>query len=100
LASEAAEIREAIEETRAQLGETVQALAEKADVKAQVTKKVEETKQSARVRAHEVAHGAASVPAKATSNKKIAVPVLVGLLGLALVLLRRHNSRTEGPGTA
>lgn len=76
------------------MGQTVQALAEKTDVKAQVHKKVEETKDNARARAHEVAHGAASVPAKATSNNKVAVPVLVCLVGLVLVLLRRRNSRS------
>ena len=39
------EIRSDIEETREQLGETVEALAEKADVKGQAKAKVDETKQ-------------------------------------------------------
>jgi hypothetical protein len=95
LASEAAEIREAIEETRVQLGETVQALAEKADVKAQVAKKVEETKENTRARAQGIAHAAAAVPAKAATNKSVAVPVLIAAIGLVLVLLRRHNSRAD-----
>ena len=39
------DIRSDIEETREQLGETVEALAEKADVKGQAKAKVDETKQ-------------------------------------------------------
>jgi ElaB/YqjD/DUF883 family membrane-anchored ribosome-binding protein len=39
------EIRSEIEQTREQLGETVEALAEKADVKGQAKAKVEETRQ-------------------------------------------------------
>ena len=40
------QIREHIEETRQELGETVEALAAKTDVKAQAKRKVEETKSS------------------------------------------------------
>jgi DNA-binding XRE family transcriptional regulator len=48
VASETTEIRQAIAETRAQLGETVQALAQKADVKAQVAKRVEKRVEEAK----------------------------------------------------
>ena len=41
------EIREEIEETRAEMGDTVEALASKADVKGQAQQKVEELKQTA-----------------------------------------------------
>jgi ElaB/YqjD/DUF883 family membrane-anchored ribosome-binding protein len=41
------QIREEIEETRRELGDTVEALAAKADVKARVREKVEATKESA-----------------------------------------------------
>jgi hypothetical protein len=42
------QIREEIEETRRELGDTVEALAAKADVKAQVHRRVQSTKASAR----------------------------------------------------
>ena len=41
------EIREDIEETRTEMGETVEALAEKADVKAQAQQRIDELKQTA-----------------------------------------------------
>ena len=44
-AREPDEIRSEIEQTREQLGETVEALAEKADVKGQAQAKVDETKE-------------------------------------------------------
>ena len=43
------EIRQEIERTREELGETVEALAAKTDIKAQAKAKVDETKQRARV---------------------------------------------------
>jgi hypothetical protein len=42
------QIREEIEETRRELGDTVEALAAKADVKAEVGRRIESTKASAR----------------------------------------------------
>lgn len=42
------QLREDIEATRQELGDTVEALAAKADVKAQVQRRVESTKESAR----------------------------------------------------
>jgi conjugal transfer/entry exclusion protein len=41
------EIQREIEQTRAQLGDTVEALAQKADVKAQATQKLDQTKAQA-----------------------------------------------------
>jgi hypothetical protein len=41
------EIREEIEETRAEMGDTVEALASKADVKGQAQQKIDEVKQTA-----------------------------------------------------
>ncbi|GID92787.1 DUF3618 domain-containing protein [Amorphoplanes digitatis] len=46
-------LREEIRQTRADLGETVQALAAKADVKARAREQVAQTKQRARVRVHD-----------------------------------------------
>ena len=47
------EIRAQIEETRHELGETVEALAAKADVKAQVKEKVETTKETVQQQARQ-----------------------------------------------
>lgn len=89
MASEAAEIREAIEQTRVQLGETVQALAEKADVKAQVHKKLDEAREQAR-------QAVRSVPDRAAAGKRPGWPALaaVALMG-ALALLRRRHRRAR-----
>jgi ElaB/YqjD/DUF883 family membrane-anchored ribosome-binding protein len=48
------QLREEIEETREQLGDTIEALAAKTDVKAQVHRRLEETKASARQRKQEL----------------------------------------------
>ncbi|MDQ4010144.1 MAG: DUF3618 domain-containing protein [Actinomycetota bacterium] len=48
------EIRQNIERTREQLGDTVEALAHKADVPARVKDKVHDTKETAQVKAEEV----------------------------------------------
>ena len=48
------EIREDIEETRAELGDTVEALAEKSDVKAQAKERVEGVKQTVKEKRDEV----------------------------------------------
>jgi len=45
-------LRREIKQTRAELGETVQALAAKADVKARAKEQVEQTKQRARAQVH------------------------------------------------
>jgi ElaB/YqjD/DUF883 family membrane-anchored ribosome-binding protein len=49
-----AQIRAEIDETRAELGDTVEALAEKTDVKAQAKAKVEEVKTQAKAKVEEV----------------------------------------------
>jgi ElaB/YqjD/DUF883 family membrane-anchored ribosome-binding protein len=59
------EIRGEIEATRAELGETVEALAEKTDVKAQAERKIEETKAEARHRVEETKHKAEELLGKA-----------------------------------
>jgi hypothetical protein len=48
------ELRQDIERTRAQLGDTVEALAHKADVPARVKDKVHDTKETVQVKAEEV----------------------------------------------
>ena len=60
-AVEAEELREEIEETRADLGDTVEHLSEKADVKAQAQAKVDETKQQAQAKVDQVKENPAPV---------------------------------------
>jgi ElaB/YqjD/DUF883 family membrane-anchored ribosome-binding protein len=62
-----AEIRAEIEQTRAALGDTVEALAEKTDVKAQAKAKVEDVKSQAQAKGDE-----AKAKAKELSDKAIA----------------------------
>jgi ElaB/YqjD/DUF883 family membrane-anchored ribosome-binding protein len=99
------QIRAEIEETREQLGETVELLAEKADVKGQAKAKVDETKERLRHTAEEAkakvssaspdqAKGAAANVQHAAKEKPL--PFAVGgafaaglLLGLLLARRRR-----------
>lgn len=96
MASKAVEIREAIEETRTQLGQTVQGHAQKADVKSQLARKVEEARGKTLAQVHGVAHTATTVPARVVSHKRTAVPLAGAAMSLLLVLLRRHNSNGTG----
>ena len=60
-----AALREDIKQTRAELGETVQALAAKADVKARAKEQVELTKQKARAQVHDATDKVREVAAAA-----------------------------------
>lgn len=98
MGSEAAEIRQAIEQTRAELGETVQALAYKADVKARVNDKVSETKRRGQESAHQVLHkvAEASEPAaKVASEGRLVLPLSAAMAVAGAILLalraRRHG---------
>jgi len=65
-------LREEIKQTRAELGETVQALAAKADVKARAKEQVEVTKAKAKAQMHEATErvrGAAANAAAVASDK-------------------------------
>lgn len=67
-----AALREDIKQTRAELGETVQALAAKADVKARAKEQVEQTKLKAKAQVHdatEKVRGAAAAAVGAASEK-------------------------------
>jgi hypothetical protein len=70
------EIRRDIEETRTELGDTVEALAAKADVKAQAKAKAEEIKHTAQERRDEfVAKAKAATPDSATGAAQQAAGV-------------------------
>jgi hypothetical protein len=76
---EPAEIRRDIESTRGEMGDTVEALAEKADVKAQAQRKAADAQQK-------LARASQSVVQKARENP---IPVAVaGALAAALILRR------------
>ena len=90
------EIQAEIETTREELGETVSALAEKADVKGQAQRKVEETKRQARANlsgasdtAKELAVGA---PQRARENP-VPLAIAAGAVGLAAIVWLRRRRR-------
>lgn len=79
-----------IEQTRAELGETVEALQDKLDVKARAKEKVDETKEAAKEKATEtkerVVQKAESVRHTATEHPKQSVPVAAIALAAALAV--------------
>ena len=100
------EIRSEIETTREQLGETVEALAEKADVKGQAKAKVDETKQRFTRKAEDAkaklgeaspdqAKGAATTAAETAKERPLPFAVAgafaVGLLVGLMVARRRRR---------
>jgi Protein of unknown function (DUF3618) len=80
------QLRREIERTRAELGATVEALSQKADVKAQARARAEEAKVQARQKAE---------LARSRAQQKPQVPLAAGI-GVAIVALwmirRRRNS--------
>jgi hypothetical protein len=98
------EIRQQIDQTRAELGETVEALAAKADVKAQVKEKVATAKEQAQEKAaaaktrisevdrDEARQALASVPERVKSRPLPAVLAAGGLF-LTWMIRRRRRAR-------
>lgn len=98
------EIRQQISQTRAELGETVEALAAKADVKAQVKEKVATAKEQAQEKAaaakarisevdrDEARQALASVPERVKSRPLPAVLAAGGLF-LTWMIRRRRRAR-------
>lgn len=77
-------IQDEIEQTRAELGDTVEALAQKADVKAQAKRKVDETKASVAERigkAREASPDTAVSAVSTASRKAQANPLPLAALG-------------------
>jgi ElaB/YqjD/DUF883 family membrane-anchored ribosome-binding protein len=66
--SDPAAVRRDIEETREQLGDTVEALSEKADVKAQAKAKVEERKRALREKQHQAKQKVSELRARASDS--------------------------------
>jgi ElaB/YqjD/DUF883 family membrane-anchored ribosome-binding protein len=88
-------LRREIEETRDELGATVQALADKADVKGQMAEKVQETKEAMRERVsgatpEPAQRAAAQVAEVAERRPPAAVAAVVALALLLLWLLGRR----------
>jgi MYXO-CTERM domain-containing protein len=83
------DIQADIEQTRAELGETVEALSAKLDVKERAKEKVDETKERAKDKVHEtkerVVERADTLRHTATDDPKRAMPVVAAVAVLALI---------------
>lgn len=86
--SEREVLRERIEDTREQLGATVEALAHKADVKAQVHEQVEERKEQL----HQVQAEATGKLRQTLSSP--AVPGAIAVVGVLMLLIGRRRRRS------
>jgi hypothetical protein len=89
------EIRADIEETRGDLGDTVEALAAKADVKAQAKERVDSVKESATGKAEELKQKVSDVTPEAVASQARSnpLPLAVGGALVAGFLLGRLTSR-------
>lgn len=100
LPDDQAEVRRQIEETREQLGGTVEALAHKADVKSQVKERVDETKSKVSALADEAKEdpvGFAQAKAQDATEQVKQDPkryaAIAAAVGAALLLVRRRRRR-------
>jgi hypothetical protein len=93
-----AALRSEIEETRAELGETVELLAQKADVKARAQEKVDETKARAVVAAGEAKDTLhTSVREKPKQWVAVAAAALAAFAALVVLKRRRRAARRIRP---
>ena len=79
------ELRTDIEQTRAELGETINALTDKMDVKAHVQRRVEHAKDAVEQQAHHVNQ-------KANEHRRLLLAVVatgIAVIGIALYVRRR-----------
>lgn len=96
------EIRADIQRTRAELGDTVQALAAKADVKTRARSAVRQAEVQARRTVNEAAEEVAKLPGKVAEGAQrvpawvggVAAALAVGALALVLIV-RRRTSTTQ-----
>jgi len=79
------EIQAEIKQTRGELGETVEALAEKADVKAQARARFDDVREQAKQRADQVKRDARATPE----------PIIAGIIAVVIgfVILRKLRTR-------
>lgn len=97
MASEADQIRQAIATEREELGQTVKALAYKADVKARAKEKVDETKRRGQESAQQAVDKVAGSARPILKDKRVSIPLLAGVAGAGgLFLARRLKSRHHG----
>ena len=90
------ELRKEIEETRAELGDTVEALSHKADVKARASEKIDERKQAVSAKADELKQKvsqatpedvkSAASGAATSARERPEVPAIAGALLFGLLL--------------
>jgi ElaB/YqjD/DUF883 family membrane-anchored ribosome-binding protein len=90
--TEAQELREEIDETRGDLGDTVEQLAQKADVKAQAQAKVDDVKGQAQAKVDDVKGQAQAKVGQVQENPKPVAGIAAAVAGLLvlLFLLRRR----------
>jgi hypothetical protein len=97
VASEADQIRKAIEKDREELGKTVKALAHKADVKARAKEKVDDTKRKGQESAHQAVDKVAGAASPVLRHKRVSIPLLAGMAGAGgIFLVLRAKSRNHG----
>jgi ElaB/YqjD/DUF883 family membrane-anchored ribosome-binding protein len=90
------EIEAEIEATRSELGETVEALAGKADVKGQAQRKVEETKRKAQANlsgASDTARELAVTAPERAKENPLPFAIAAGAVGLAAIVWLRRRRR-------
>jgi ElaB/YqjD/DUF883 family membrane-anchored ribosome-binding protein len=85
------EIQRDIEETREELADTVAAVAEKADVKTQAKRKVDETKAKAKAKVDEAKHSAEAKREQFASKAQETTPESAGAAGERVATLAREN---------
>jgi Protein of unknown function (DUF3618) len=83
-------LRTKIDETRAELGDTVEALTAKADVKGQIKEKVEDKKEQLRRQQERAAAELTKVSERAKSNP---APFAAGVVALLVLMLLRRGRR-------
>lgn len=94
MGEDASEIREQIAQERAELGETVKALAEKADVKGRVQKKASESAEHIREVAPD--HIVSGVHTASTTVRRRPVPVAAAVLFVVVGLIVGWRLRRSG----
>ncbi|RJL32880.1 DUF3618 domain-containing protein [Bailinhaonella thermotolerans] len=92
------EIRRDIAETRDELGDTVEALAGRADVKGRASRKAHEAGEQAKAATHLVREQAGETAQRAVRNRPAWVGAVAAVLGAVVVtrFVRRRRSRRNG----